>query len=289
MKIDDTNPIADPSYIIEKIDDYTFFLDNNDKTQVEIFSKEKSYEKGTVKILKRLLKKGMNVINIGANIGYFTVIIAKEVSPSGQVFAFEPSPITAQLLRKNIKINNCENVQVFTKAITNTIGKSNLWQAASSVHNFVSKKGLDEIEKIQRLSLLGINQEVKDVEKIREKFEVDTTTIDNFVQQKNRPIDFLVMDAEGSEKYILDGMENTLKQNPHLDIITEYNPYTFELAGSTGESFLDKITELGFEIFQIDENSETIQPILKNKLIVDFKFPRYTNLYLTKNKKKLLI
>ena len=71
------------------LDGHTFFIDSTDKVAVETYLTT-DYEPGTTDFVKRILKKGMNVINIGANIGYFTLLAAKSVGPEGKVFAFEP-------------------------------------------------------------------------------------------------------------------------------------------------------------------------------------------------------
>jgi len=241
-------------------DGFTFFMDNNDTTSVQIFSQKESYEEGTGKILKRLLKKNMNVINIGANIGYFTVIIAKLVEPLGKVFALEPLPTTVYLLKKNILANNCTNVKAFSKAISNFSGKADLCIAPSNVHNFIAKNGKPSYKKIK----------------------VETITIDDFVQQQNSHIDFIMMDAEGSEKYAFEGMIKTLENNPKLQIISEYNPFTFELAGTSGKDFVDLCEKLQLDTYLINEKNGTTTLISKEKLL-KIQYPNYVNLYLKKN------
>jgi len=80
-------------------------------------------------------------------------------------------------------------------------------------------------------------------------------------------VDFIMMDAEGSEKHILEGMEKTLQNNPGLEIITEYNSHALELAGSSGELFLDLIEKLGFSIFVIDETDQKIKSFTKDQIL----------------------
>ena len=80
----------------------------------------------------------MNVINIGANIGYFTLLAAREVGPDGKVFAFEPFPQTVELLKKNIDSNGYKNVQVISMAVSDRKEKSFLALKSDSGHNFVT-------------------------------------------------------------------------------------------------------------------------------------------------------
>jgi FkbM family methyltransferase len=250
-----------PHVVSKIIDEHIFYLDANDKPLLDTFYQDEVYEKGTVSALAKLLKKDVNVINIGANIGYFTLLIARHVGPKGKVFAFEPSSNTIKFLQKNVEINDYKNVEIYNKGVSNKTGKANLWVGAGSVHNLISTKEIYGLEKIT----------------------IETITIDDFLRDKDVKIDFVMMDAEGSEKFILDGMTKTIENNPKLQIITEYNPYILELAGSSGKEFLDKIEEIGFLIHLINEETSEIEPITKEVLLKQITYPKYTNLYLVKN------
>ena len=130
------------------LDGNTLFIDSNDKVAVETYLNTE-YEPGTTNFLKTILKKGMNVINIGANIGYFTLLAAREVGPDGKVFAFEPFPQTVELLKKNIDSNGYKNVEVISMAVSDRKEKSFLALKSDSGHNFVtsaSNKQYDSIE-----------------------------------------------------------------------------------------------------------------------------------------------
>lgn len=247
---------------IKKIGDNFLLIDKNDKPTLEAFS-QKNYEKTSSNALKKLLKKGMTAINIGANIGYFTLLMAKYVGPKGRVFAFEPSLRTSKILEKNMEINGCSNVTVIPKGVSNKVGKFDLWAGSGSVFNFVSKKAPKHDPRLYKTS-------------------IDITTIDEFLKEKNLKVDFIQIDAEGSEKYIFEGMKKTLEKNPDLELIIEYNPFTLELAGTSGEELLELVSKLGFHIHLIDETSEMIQPVKKEKILQDFEKPKVANLFLTK-------
>ena len=252
-------------YAFKKINSQTIYFDWTDPIIVESFSQSRPYEKGTVSILSKLIKKGMNVVNIGANIGYFTLLIAKLVGPTGHVFAFEPFPKNVEFLRKNIEANGYKNVEIIQQAVSNTSRKMNLWLKDSAAWHFLSSKNFNEFEKLQ----------------------VNTTSLDGFFDNKKLKIDFIMMDAEGSEKNILEGMKNTLNKNPQLEIITEYNPYAFEIAGTNAKEFLQNVRENGFSIYIINDEKENAEIITKETLLKEFSFPKYTNLLLTKDMKDL--
>ena len=68
------------------------------------------HEKTIVNLVKNEIKKGDVVIDIGAHIGYYTVLFAKLVGPEGRVFAFEASPTNFKILKKNVDVNGYQNV-----------------------------------------------------------------------------------------------------------------------------------------------------------------------------------
>ncbi|MGI0026215.1 MAG: FkbM family methyltransferase [Nitrosopumilaceae archaeon] len=248
------------------IDEHVLYFDPNDKVLCEIFSKNE-YEPATTKAVKKLVKPGMNVINIGANIGYFTLLIARQVGPKGSVISFEPGITTANFLQQNVDANGYKNVKVHVKAVSNKTGKSDLWVGGSSTHSFVSELRTQSYPQLK-------------------KTQIETVTIDDFLGSDTK-IDFVMMDAEGSEKYIFEGMKKTIEQNPDLEIITEYNPFTFKLAETSPESFLDLIKEMGFFIYVIDDKDSKVKRMGKNDIIKNFPIPNLTNLYLTRKTKTM--
>ena len=240
------------------LDGNTLFIDSNDKLAVETYLKTE-YEPGTTNFLKTILKKGMNVINIGANIGYFTLLAAREVGPTGKVFAFEPFPQTVELLKKNILVNGFENVTIESKAVSNKTDFATLLTGGSSLHNFISKKKFP------------IHTEIK----------VPTITVDEFLKHKNINIDLIFIDAEGQEPLIFEGMKNTL-QSQNLEIIFEFNPFTLEFSDTTPNDLLDQIQKMGFLQYLIDENTSLLKPITKSELIKQITPPNIANIYLTR-------
>ena len=89
---------------------------------------EGTSEPFTIFLMKNKVKPAMNVIDIGANIGLFTLILAKLVGKSGHVYSFEPDPQLFQILNENVKLNQLENVSTFQLAVSNKIGKAKFSQ-----------------------------------------------------------------------------------------------------------------------------------------------------------------
>jgi len=250
----------DENSAIKKIDGHTIYFSSNDYVLFEIFSQDESYEKTTVKTITKLLKKGSTVLNIGANVGYHTLLTANLVGTNGKVFAFEPFPENIQFLEKNVDVNGYDNVEIIPKAVSNKVGITNLWLKESGTWHFISSKKISDFKSCS----------------------VDTISIDEFLKNKKINVDFAIIDAEGSEKFILEGMKQTIQENPNLEIIIEYNPFTLKSAGSSGKSLLDLITALEYSIYVIDEINDKLQSFTNDQILREFPENSFTNLYLTK-------
>jgi len=250
--------LYDNKHCYKNIDGQEIHFNLKDKTYFEPFSKNELYEPEITQFLKNVLKKGMNVINIGANIGYHTLLAARQVGPKGKVFAFEPFPETAELLEKNVDVNGYKNVQIISMAVSDKTETSYLALKSDSGHNFVVSKPTNDYDTI----------------------EIPTTTIDDYFDN-NLKIDFIIMDAEGYEPKILDGMKNILEKNPNIKILTEYNPHTLLAADTSKYDFLEKIEKLGFIIQRIISDGK-IKNNVKDELL-KIQSPNVASLLLIKS------
>ena len=101
------------------------FLDSVDSLRLSFNG---VYEPCETEFVMNEIKKGDVVLDIGANIGYYTLIFARLVGEEGKVFAFEPDPENFALLKKNVEINGYHNVVLVQKAISNKTGKIRLFK-----------------------------------------------------------------------------------------------------------------------------------------------------------------
>ncbi len=102
---------------------FTFYLDHTDSCRLSIRGVHEPFETAFV---KKLVKKGDTALDIGANIGYYTVLLASMVGTEGRVFSFEPDPANFSLLQKNAKVNGCTNTILVRKAVSNEMGRRRL-------------------------------------------------------------------------------------------------------------------------------------------------------------------
>jgi len=146
----------------------TFYLDKNDDSRRSTTPENTS----EYNHLKKIIQLNDTVIDVGANIGYYTLIFAKLVGKGGMVYAFEPEPNNFALLKKNIEVNNYHNVILENKAVSDQNGFANL-----------------EIN-----SMMGEHRIIS--ESTKDTIKVPTITLDSIFQSE---INFLKTDTEGHE------------------------------------------------------------------------------------------
>jgi len=146
------------------------------------------FERGTTEVFKRVVKRGMTVFDIGANIGYYTLLARSLVGSEGRVFAFEPHPEAYEKLKENIKLNGYTNVIPLNKAVSNKSGRTKFYLHSDS----------------GRSSLLHPEDENKWI-------EVETIVLDEFIEREGVTPDIIKMDIEGAEPLALEGMRKLLK------------------------------------------------------------------------------
>ncbi len=156
------------------------------------------------KIFLKECHKDMNVIDVGANLGYYLLMEAKIMEGGkGKIWGIEPNPKSFDILVKNVALNKYNKVILINKCIGGKKEQTNFFMSnrwnESRVEN-KNKKPTEELQKIQ--------------------IEIDT--LDNLFPDEK--IDFVRMDVEGYEKNILKGMNGIIKRNPHLKIFFEYHP-----------------------------------------------------------------
>jgi FkbM family methyltransferase len=197
------------------------------------------WEPWITNVLLGELRSGMNIIEIGSNVGYYSLIISSKIGNTGRLFAFEANPDIYQILLDNIEINGFYNrVTVEKKAVIDKVEKiafQKLTKAATSKVVEYSK----------------VNQDSEELEIIK----VDATSLDQYFNNKDIKIDLIKMDAEGSEPRIFEGMKNLIINNANLTIICELNPPLISAASVDPQKFLEKIQSYGFILKYIDIDS----------------------------------
>ncbi|MCZ2809372.1 MAG: FkbM family methyltransferase [Candidatus Bathyarchaeota archaeon] len=208
------------------------------------------YEKYETEFFKKLIRKDMVVVDIGANIGYYTLLAARLAGEEGKVFAFEPEPYNYRLLCKNIEVNGYRNVIPKQKAVFSKTGKMKL---------FLDTRNLGG----HSLSEANVDRGAS--------ITIEATSLDDFFKNTNYKIDVIKMDVQGSEMGVLEGMTNTINQNDSVKIITEFWPTGLQNSGSSPTGFLNKLIDFGFALYQIGQYVEPIDVNHLLKICIDKK------------------
>lgn len=209
------------------------------------------------KLMKKRIKRGMVIFDIGANIGYYSLILARFVGETGKVYAFEPDPENYRLLVKNIKTNGYKNIIAIQKAVSNKAGTINFYLS-------------EEHRGDHRLYDSGDSRRV---------IKVKATTIDRFSNGKINP-DVIKVDVQGAEFLVLLGMKKTIKRNKKIRIFCEFWPSSIRKTGYSPKDFLSYIKKQGFKLKLINEKKATIEEVDIIHLLKMCKGNKYTNLLL---------
>ena len=220
------------------------FLDPGDSLDLSING---VYGELDTKIIREEIHEGDIVIDVGANIGYYTLIFAQLVGSSGKVFAFEPEPKNFEILKKNIKINNYQNIVAEQKIVSDKSGIVKLFIAE---HGIVGHR---------------INQQ-----KSSQKFiEVESIILDNYIKKLNldSKINFIKIDVEGSEPKVLEGAKEIMQKSNQLKIFTEFNREFVKKYGIEPKEMIDLLYRNGFKIYLPNYKENKINLTNVNELL----------------------
>ena len=214
---------------------FDLWIHPNDEILSRSIVYDKIWEPETTKLIKKIIHEGDIGIDLGANIGYFTILMANLVGTSGKVFSFEPAPQNFEILQKNIKQNHLKNVVANQSAIGDINGKIKLYLSNTNAgwHKVFPKQFID--------------YEVSD-----KNIDVEICSLDKeFIDKK---IDFIKMDVEGYEWNAIQGGKKILEENYNIKLIFEFFPMALRANNVKPDAVLTYLLDIGFHIYVIDEN-----------------------------------
>jgi FkbM family methyltransferase len=156
----------------------------------------KTFETDIVDLVKKHLDPQKDVLDIGANVGFYTVLFSKIINRNNKVLAIEPAPLALEYLRRNIERNGCtKSVLIFEGIATNVKGDSHI--------NIIP--GMEEYSSIGKIVLPCVAQ------KKSGPLGVKGNTVDNLVHDFGLRPGFIKIDVEGAEYLVLTGAVNTIQ------------------------------------------------------------------------------
>lgn len=180
--------------------------------------------------LNKFLKKDMVFVDIGANLGEYSLFSAKRLS-SGKVLAFEPMPKMSVLLEENRVLNQFENIEIFKYGLSEQEGVLPIYEMENA------NEGLSTFFPGNQKSKSALVVPLKVFDTEVERWGVDR-------------IDFVKIDVEGSEWSVLKGARKTIQKFKPL-VMVEINQHTFSMAGYSSEEVYRFFNDLSYAPFEI--------------------------------------
>lgn len=222
----------------KKVFGFWMYLNPNDQTPISTSIGTSGFlDLPLTCLLVKVVKKGMNIVDVGANIGYYTLLGAQIVGKQGRVYAFEPDAFNFRLLDRSIRENSALNIETYPIAVSDVSGQVKLFRADPSQpggHSIGRDRGH------------GFE-------------EVESTTLDDFWEKNGRPrIDFVKVHVAGDDPLVLAGMGKILKESRPI-VAMVFDPPKWK----GKETLLNYL----FELYQVSEIVES--PFLLKKTTLD--------------------
>jgi FkbM family methyltransferase len=179
------------------------------------------WEPSLTRLLERLVRPGMTVVDIGAHVGYYTTLCARLVGKKGRVISFEPEPYNFSLLTHNTQ--SLDNCTIFNRGVSNAEGSATLYLAEGNLgaHSMHVKSG--------------------------SATTIQTVVLDDFLSDTT--VDVVKMDIEGNEPQALAGMQKILSHTTYL--IFEYIPGYV----SSPEEMFTQLSQAGFTLYELSHDT----------------------------------
>jgi FkbM family methyltransferase len=178
------------------------------------------------------LKPGMKVLDVGANIGLYTLLFSDLVGELGKVYSFEPDPISYASLKEACRVNNRSNIRHFPCALGNSRGKALLQKSIFNSGDNRIKAGA-----------------VPDVEEERERTPLISVDRADFLLP-SETVDFIKMDVQGWEFHALSGMGTLIRRSDEVQIYFEFWPQGLRNAGSSPDALFDLLHSYGLSVLR---------------------------------------
>jgi FkbM family methyltransferase len=242
-----------------RIEDFYIYVATDDNFVGLALARDSQYEPEVTNILKNILKSGGVFVDIGANIGYFTLLAAQIVGTSGRVFAFEPNKRNCALLWLSSTENNYQNIEVFPVAASHN-AQDIVLQVTGSNGRILPHSELlaDRISALTHDMILPPSH-----------FSTKTVEVDTLLHDVDR-IDVIKIDVEGAEPFVLAGMQAVIQKHRPI-IITEFSPAGItQTTHQAPEGYLQQLRKLGYDLHMITKEKTIPLPVECHQMIAQF-------------------
>ena len=203
------------------------------------------WEPYETQLILQALKEGSTFIDVGANIGYYTIAASAIVGQLGQIIAFEPEPKNYEKLVSNISLNHQVNVLPVNAGLSNSTEDAQI---------FLSDDNWGD-------------HQIYDRGLARESVPISLLHGDTFLDDKVDKIDVLKVDTQGAEFLVMSGLDATIRQSlPGMKMVIEFWPFGLKKAGSHGHELLDLLLTYNLSISIIDQIEHRLIPCVESDI-----------------------
>ncbi len=211
-----------------------------------------------ISLMKKYIKTGDTVLDIGANIGFYAEILSSIVGENGKVHCFEPDTTNFNHLQSRSKY--LPNVTINNKAISNK---------TETIKIYTSKK-------------LNVDHRTYKPDEYDQEIDIHAISIDEYLSP-NTEVDFIKMDIQGFEMSAVRGMTKTL-QSQHLKMLSEFWPYGMRKAGTSVLEYYQFLKKYNFNIYLIENHQLVELTEEKVKTFLDLPETTYMNIFASKDR-----
>jgi len=175
----------------------------------------------------------MTVVDIGANIGFYSMIFLKLVGEKGKVHSFEPDTLNFNHLVANT--NKYKNIFTNNVAVSDKSGKIKLYRYPLNVE-------------FKTYDMMGESSDFT---------EIDGVSLDDYFKN-GESVDVIKTDTEGYDSFVVAGMKELVKRSKNIVLITEFWPFMLKQSGIHPGEFITQLKDMGFAVKFVDEKAEHI-------------------------------
>ncbi len=211
---------------------FKMYASQDDKLIGAPIIQTKVHEPDVSQVVRQYLQPGMVVLDIGANIGYFTLLAASLVGPAGHVYGWEPSPENVRALYASQLVNKFSHLTIIQAAASDTTGPLQYFRNFSS-GNVAGTESATPQNMLTSEPVMGLR-------------------IDDLISPQLK-IDFVKIDAEGYEFKAMSGASQMLQQSRPV-VVSEFCPANLKkVSGIDGQGYLELFAQLGYDISVITD------------------------------------
>lgn len=188
------------------------------------------YEPPTTVLFTHLIQPGDTILDIGANVGYFSLLYARLTGAQGQVIAFEPIPSVRGILEQNIKLNDFKQIEIIPKAVSNQSTTLTIYEGPEDHKGTSSLRALDSASRSLSIESIAIDDLLILIDKVN----------------------LIKIDVEGAEMQALLGMERLVERD-HPNFVIEFTEAYLESFGHSVGQMAEWLFVRGYKLYRIED------------------------------------